>query len=138
MKRIFVLLFVCMPVFADSIHIGAWSHHYTKSKYLLKNGRHRKYNQTHGRLGYYKELGSKWIEIGRFKNSIRIDASYAGIGHNYYRTQHLNLGYVGGYVSGYTNTKVYAAATASINTKVASLDFTLAPKVVTASLRIGF
>ena len=138
MKRIFVLLFVCMPVFADSIHVGAWSKHYIKNSYKLKNGRSRRYHESNGRIGYFKEIGSEWIEAGRFNNSIRINASYAGIGHNYYRSQHLNLGYVGGYVSGYTNTKAYAAATASVNTKIASLDFALAPKVLTASLRVNF
>jgi len=136
MKRVFILMFVCLPVFADGIHVGAWSHHYLKSSYRMNNGRTRKYNETHGRLGYYRDYGSYWAEVGVFENSHYIDSEYAGIGKNYYRSNNFDLGIVGGYVSGYSFTKVYAAATASLKSKLVAIDFALAPKVATASIRI--
>lgn len=136
MKRIFILMLMCFPVMADGLHIGAWSHHLTSKSYFDLDGNKRSNNESHQRLGYYYDLSDKWVEVGRFKNSYRVNSLYLGFGKNYYRSKHLDFGVVGGYITGYRKTRTYAAATASAKSESLTIDLSFTGEVVIASFRI--
>ena len=122
------VLFISNKTFADTLYIGALSHHTHKTEAIKR--------EKHPLLIYEKDGG---LMVGYFKNSFDKDAFILGY-HLYFvreiskDTPDVNIGIKAGLTTGYS-VPVFAI----LNAQVGYLDFNMIPtKLITVGLKFDF
>lgn len=110
------------------ITTGMWSQH--------PNQDHYHYNQTNYGIGIAYEVNHNLTYVaGEYENSLYQNSKYFGITNEPYRIGGAHIGYLAGFVSGYTKTPKFqpmVAPMASYEYKGVGINLIWVPSVVTA------
>lgn len=118
------------PAKADDglwITSGMWSRH--------PNEQHYQYNQHNVGIGLAYQRGNYNLVAGEYDNSLRHHSNYLGIINQPYSLGPVRIGYLAGFVSGYTKTPAFAPAVApvlSYEYRKVGINLIVIPSVVTA------
>ena len=107
---------------------GMWSQH--------PNQDHYHYNQTNYGIGLAYEVNPNLTYVvGEYENSLYQNSKYFGITNETYRIGDMHVGYLAGFVSGYTKTPKFqpmVAPMASYEYRGVGINLIWIPSVVTA------